>query len=147
MWIESALTRRFQRRGLIKQSSLGGNDPQQVVPRLNKGLGSLSLELLRQYIDIDTGLGKQVQNVLAVSAVGRQQLAQVGVGCQRSQCGLGHGVHRERRSQGLYVENVGSLGVFGPRARPQEALRTAAEVVNTLPAADEYRCHRVDSGI
>src|SRR6516164_4109039 len=53
---------------------------------------------------------------------------------QSFQRGLRHGVYRERSSQGLDVENVGGLGIFGPCAGPQQTLRTTAEIVNTLPA-------------
>src|SRR5438132_12224495 len=53
---------------------------------------------------------------------------------KRLQAPFSHGVHRERRSQTLDVKNVGGLRVLGPCAGPQQALRTSAKVVDTLPA-------------
>src|SRR6266516_3610154 len=49
------------------------------------------------------------------------------------QCAFRHGVDRERCSQTLDVKNVGGLRVLGPCAGPQQALRTSAKVVDTLP--------------
>src|SRR6267142_2023836 len=53
---------------------------------------------------------------------------------QGLQCALRHGVHGEGRSEAPDVKNVGGLRVLGSRACPQPALRTCAEVVDTLPA-------------
>src|SRR5215831_19932922 len=50
------------------------------------------------------------------------------------QCAFRHGVHGERRRERLDVKNVGSLGILGSRAGPQQALRTGAEVVDAFPA-------------
>ena len=45
-----------------------------------------------------------------------------------------HRVHGERRREGLDVEHVRGLRVLRPRAGPEEALRTGAEVVDALAA-------------
>src|ERR1700677_670708 len=55
------------------------------------------------------------------------------MGSQGLQGFFGHGVHRESCSQCLDIKNVGSFGVLGSGARPQQTLRTTAQVVNTLP--------------
>src|SRR5437867_3569651 len=61
----------------------------------------------------------------------RADLAVVGESLQGA---LGHGVDGERRGEGLDVQDVGRLGVLGPGARPQQALRARAGVEGPLPA-------------
>ena len=54
----------------------------------------------------------------------------IGQGLQRL---LRHRVDRERRGEGLDVEDVGSLRVFAAGAGPEQALRASAGVVKALP--------------
>src|SRR2546430_23109 len=92
------------------------------------------LEPCGEGVDADTGPGEAAQHVLAVAAVGGQRPAEVAVIGQGVQGALGHGVHRERRGERRDIEDVGRAGILGPRARPEEALRAGAGVVDALPA-------------
>src|SRR5207245_1887707 len=92
------------------------------------------LEPGREGGDGDSGPGEAGQPVLAVAGVGGQRPAEVAVIGQGVQGALGHGVHRERRGERRDIEDVGRAGILGPRARPEEALRAGAGVVDALPA-------------
>ena len=61
----------------------------------------------------------------------RADLPMIGEGFQG---GLGHRVHGKRRGQRLDVQNVGSLGVLGAGAGPQQTLGAGAGVEDPLPA-------------
>ena len=72
------------------------------------------------------------QHLLAVAAIGGKDIFDLAVIRECLDGAFGHGVDRERRRQCLDVENVGSGGVLGARARPQQPLRPAALVINPL---------------
>src|SRR5215469_109497 len=130
----SALADGFRPGAFLKRSALGRNHGHQVIPGLNERFGSFALKLRGQSINVDARPGELSQHLFAVSAIGREQLPQFSVSCQSFQGGLRHSVHREWRCQGLDVENVRGLGIFGSCACPQQTLRTTAEIIDTLPA-------------
>jgi len=43
-------------------------------------------------------------------------------------CGLGHGVHGERRGERIDIESVGSGRILGARTRPEQALDAGARI-------------------
>ena len=120
--------------GLRQGSALGGDHLHEFVPGFDERFGPFVLELGGQGVDVDAGPGELRQHFLAVATVGRQQRAEFAVLGEGFQGALGHGVHRERRRQGLDVQDVGGLGVLGARAGPQQALRAGPGVVHALPA-------------
>src|SRR5512132_347419 len=65
--------------GLREVGALGGDDVHQLVPGLDERLRALVLELGRERVDVDTGLGEPGQDLLAVATVGRQDLAKLAV--------------------------------------------------------------------
>ena len=119
--------------GLLQRSALVGDHGHQIVPGLDERLRTLVLELGRQSVDIDAGLGELRQDLLAVTAVGWQHCADfavIGEGFQRR---FRHGVYGERRGQSFDVQHVGRFRILGPGAGPEEPLRTRASIESALP--------------
>src|SRR5262249_39896745 len=113
---------------------IGTNYAHQGVPRLDEGLGTFVLKLSRQRMDIDLRIGESCQRLFGVAAVLRNGCADIAVFSEGFECALRHRVHRERRGQGLDVEDIRSLRVLGPGAGPQQPLRTRAGIVGAHPS-------------
>src|SRR5262249_48341702 len=128
-----AMSRAPSLAGLREDGALGGDDVHQLVPGLDERLRALVLELGRERVDVDTGLGEPGQDLLAVATVGRQDLTELAVLGEGLQSAFGHGVDREGRGEGLDVQNVGGLRILGARAGPQEPLGTSTGIVGALP--------------
>src|SRR5262249_6870430 len=119
---------------LGKGRAFGSDHTHQLVPGGDERLRPFFLKLGGQGTDVDTSLGELIQYRLALAAVGRHDFADFSVIGQRFEGAFGHGIDRERRRKRFDVEHVGSFGVLGSRAGPQQPLRTSAGVVDTLPA-------------
>src|SRR5260370_118272 len=118
----------------LESRALGGDHRHQFVPGFDERGGPFVLKPGGQGVNVDTGLGELRQHLLAVATVRWQDCAEFTVIGEGFQCFLGHGVHRQRRGEGFDIEDVGSLGILGSRTGPQQALRTAAGVVDAQPA-------------
>src|SRR5262245_27796204 len=90
-----AMSRAPSLAGLREDGALGGDDVHQLVPGLDERLRALVLELGRERVDADTGLGEPGQDLLAVATVGRQDLTELAVLGEGLQSAFGHGVDRE----------------------------------------------------
>src|SRR6266850_5856310 len=119
---------------LPEVGALGDDHLHELVPGFHEGLRSLILELGGQRVDVDPGLRDLRQNGLGVTAVGRQDRAELPVVGEGFEGALWHRVHGERRGERLDVEDVGCLRVLRARAGPQRTLRAGACVVGALPA-------------
>src|SRR5262245_2615825 len=118
----------------LEYGGFGADHTHQVVPRIDEGLCTFVLKLLRQRMDVDLCLGKPCQLRFAVAAVRRYRRADIAMLGERFQRALGHRVHREWRGQGLDVKDIRSLRILGPGAGPQQALRTRASIVGAHPS-------------
>src|ERR1700720_3187834 len=118
----------------LECGGFGADHAHQVVPGIDEGLGTFILKLLRQRMDVDLCVRKPCQLLFGVAPVRRNGCADIAVVSEGFECALRHRVHRERRGQGLHVEDIRRLRVFGPGAGPQQSLRTRASVVGAHPS-------------
>src|SRR5215475_4227396 len=118
----------------LEYGGFGADDTHQVVPRIDEGLGTFVLKLLRQRMDVDLCLGKPCQFRFAVAPVRGYRRANIVMLGERFQRALRHRVHREWRGQRLDVEDIRCLRILGPGAGPQQALRPRASIVGAHPS-------------
>jgi hypothetical protein len=85
---------------------------------LTNDLAPSSCNLIRQRIDINASFRELLQYVLAVAAIGGEDISDAAVIGKGLYGASGHGIDREQRCQCLDVKNVGGSRVLGARARP-----------------------------
>src|SRR5262249_29842292 len=118
----------------LEYGGFGADHTHQLVPRLDEGLGTFVLKLLRQGMDVHLRIREAWQLLFGVAAVRRERCADVAMVGQGLQRALGHGVHREWRGQALDVEDIRSLRILGPGAGPEQALRARTGIIGAHPS-------------
>src|SRR5262245_43872463 len=102
--------------GLLESLALVDEAREEFPPRRDERAGAITLQLPGERVDVDAGAPEALEQILGIAAVGGQHRADLAVVGEREQRLLGHRVHRMRRRERLYVENIRSLRILGPRA-------------------------------
>src|SRR5262245_47333335 len=105
--------------GHLQSGALRVDDAHQVFPGLDERFGAFLLEPSGERVDIDASLGKLSKCFSRISVIRKRSRAEFAMRSERVECRLRHGVHRERRREGLDVKDVGRLGVLRSGAGPK----------------------------
>src|SRR5882672_4429782 len=91
---------------LVQDGALGGDHVHEIAPGIDERPGAFVLEPVGEGVHVDAGRGEAGQHFVAVAAIGGEdptKRSMIGESLQRA---LGHGVHRERRGERLYIKDV-----------------------------------------
>jgi hypothetical protein len=111
-----------------KRRALGGNHRQEFVPRGDKRLCAVVLQLRGERLDVHARLPEGLKHSLAVAPVGAQQRTEFAMLSKRLQGVLGHRVDGEGSGEPLHIQRVGSFRILRAGAREQQPLRSGARV-------------------
>ena len=108
------------------------NAVHEVVPSVDERFGALLLQLSGQSARVHAGVGEFLQDLVGVTAVGREGFADLAMVIKCLQGFAGYRVDGKGGGQPLDVQRVRGQRVLCARAGPQQPLHAAATVLYPL---------------